>query len=153
MTTRTTPPTRRSTSASLVAQPTSACHQRRITSSLVHASKTRSAGAWNVRSMRSVLVSVTSGPPVVGVAAGALPGRGPRASRCPCRRAWGGAPPPARAPRGRGSRPRAPRAALRGGRCRERRFEDGRLVVLVVEVPPPVGRGLRVALGRVLPLL
>src|SRR4051794_9029490 len=51
------------------------------------------------------------------------------------------------------SRAPARRAALRGGGVRERRLKDGRLVVLVMEVPPPVGRGLRVALGRVLPLL
>src|SRR5262245_30524443 len=60
MTTRTAPPTRRSTSASLVCQPSSTRHQRRITSSLVHASNTAVAGAGNVRSMRRALVSLTS---------------------------------------------------------------------------------------------
>ena len=54
MTTRTAPPTRRSTSAALVSQPSMACHQRRITSGLVHASNTASAGASKVRSMCSV---------------------------------------------------------------------------------------------------
>src|SRR5215212_4997807 len=91
MTTRTSPPTRRSTSASVVSQSCSACHQRRITSSLVQASKTAWAGAWKVRSMRSVVFSVTRGSLAV--------------------------------------------------------------VVLVVQVPPLVRRGLRVALRRVLPHL
>src|SRR5215204_7580747 len=60
MTTRTSPPTRRSTWASDVSQSCSACHQRRITSSLVHASKTARAGAWKVRSMCRVLAVTTS---------------------------------------------------------------------------------------------
>src|SRR5262245_53228405 len=59
MTTRTSPPTRRSTDASVVSQSCSACHQRRMTSSLVHASNTASAGASNARCMRSVVLSVT----------------------------------------------------------------------------------------------
>jgi hypothetical protein len=45
MTTRTAPPTRRSTWASLVSQSRSVRHHRRSTSSLVQASKTRSIGA------------------------------------------------------------------------------------------------------------
>src|SRR5688572_19898361 len=91
ITTRRAPPTRRSTSASVVSQSCSACHQRRITSSLVQASNTAWAGASKVRSMRSVVFSVIQ--------------------------------------------------------------RSGGLVVLVVEVPPLVRRGLRVALGGVLPLL
>jgi hypothetical protein len=43
-----------------VSQSCAACHQRRRTSSLVHASNTAWAGPWNVRSMRSVVLSVTS---------------------------------------------------------------------------------------------
>src|SRR5882724_2646898 len=84
MTTRTTPPTRRSTSASVVSQPCSACHHRRITSSLVHASNTASAGAWNVRSMRTVLVSVTSQAPggVAGSCAPRAALRGRRVRQC-----------------------------------------------------------------------
>ena len=45
MTTRTAPPTRRSTSAALVSQSRSACHQRRMTSGLVKAANTAVAGA------------------------------------------------------------------------------------------------------------
>ena len=71
MTTRTAPPTRRSTSASVVSQSCSACHQRRITSSLVQASKTASAGAWKVRSMRSVVSSLIARAPA-GVAGAAI---------------------------------------------------------------------------------
>src|SRR4029077_13938132 len=66
----------------------------------------------------------------------------------------GGAAPPPPAPRRRARRSRERfRAALRGGLGRQRRLEDGRVVVLVVEVPPAVARGLRVALGRVLPVV
>ena len=46
MTTRTSPPTRRSTFASVVSQSRLAWNQRRSTSSLVQASKTAWAGAW-----------------------------------------------------------------------------------------------------------
>src|SRR5215207_8949587 len=150
MTTRTAPPTRRSTSASLVSQPTSACHQRRITSSLVHASNTASAGAWKVRSMRSVLVSLTLRAPAGAAGAGSAT-RARRADPCPCRPAPGRSPPPARLPR-EPSRA-GPRSPLGGGLGREGGLEDGRLLVGVVEVPPPVGRRLRVAVGRILPVL
>src|SRR5829696_1651745 len=93
MTTRTSPPTRRSTRASVVSQSCWACHQRRITSSLVQASKTDWAGASKVRSMWSVVFSVI------------------------------------------------------------RRERSVAVFVLVVQAPPLVGRGLRVARRRVLPLL
>src|SRR5215217_2948077 len=92
MTTRTSPPTRRSTRASVVSQSCSACHQRRITSSFVQASKTAWTAARNVRSMRSVVFSVI------------------------------------------------------------RRERSVAVFVLVVQPPPLVGRGLRIALGGVLPL-
>src|SRR5918994_1289324 len=125
ITTRTSPPTRRSTVASVVSQSCSACHQRRITSSLVQASKT--AWAAKLRSMRSVVFSVMCRAPV-GVAGAALSPRAPRGAR---RSPTGGFPPPA-------------------GGLRER---SRALAVLVVQVPPLVRRRLRVALGRVLPLL
>src|ERR671910_1621650 len=127
ITTRTSPPTRRSTVASVVSQSCSACHQRRITSSLVQASKTAWAGASKLRSMRSVVFSVMCRAPV-GVAGAALSTRAPRGAR---RSPTGGFPPPA-------------------GGLRER---SRALAVLVVQVPPLVPRRLRVALGRVLPLL
>jgi hypothetical protein len=53
ITTRTFPPTRRSTSASGVSQSGAQWSQRRITSGLVHASKTSSAEAAKVRSIRT----------------------------------------------------------------------------------------------------
>src|SRR6185503_6189243 len=68
MTTRTSPPTRRSTVASVASQSGCGCHQRRITSSLVQASNTRCAGAANVRTIRSVW-PLTSGAVVVLVVA------------------------------------------------------------------------------------
>ena len=52
MTMRIVPPTRRSTSAVGVSQPGMPWSQRRSTSSLVQASKTRSTGASKVRSIR-----------------------------------------------------------------------------------------------------
>src|ERR1044072_2522406 len=67
MTTRTSPPSRRSTGASGVSQSCAACHQRRITSSLVQASNTAPAGAWNVRCIRSVVSSLTWAPASRGV--------------------------------------------------------------------------------------
>src|SRR5215210_4694557 len=88
----------------------------------------------------------------VGVAGAGPARRAPAASWRQRRRPTAAAPPAARLPRER-SGSRASRAALRGGGVREGRLEDCRLVVLVVEVPPLVGLGLRVALGRVLPLL
>src|SRR4051794_40340687 len=130
MTTRTVPPTRRSTSATVVSQSCSACHQRRITSSLVQASNTAWAGAWNVRSMRSVVFSLMDRA-VVGVATATASRRAPRAVRRPRRSPPGGPPPAAR-----------PRCAPSRGAA-----------VLVVKVPPPVRRRLRVALRRVLPFL
>src|SRR5687768_7749010 len=130
MTTRTVPPTRRSTSATVVSQSCSACHQRRITSSLVQASNTAWAGAWKVRSMRSVVPVLMSPAPAGG--AGAPPARCGRAARLPPRRRATAAAPPVALPR---------RGLSRG------------VTVLVVQVPPLVRRGLRVALGRVLPIL
>jgi hypothetical protein len=53
ITIRTVPPTRRSTSASGVSQSWAQWNQRRITSGLVQASKTSSAGAGKVRSIRT----------------------------------------------------------------------------------------------------
>src|SRR5215207_5457336 len=128
ITTRTSPPTRRSTVASVVSQSCSACHQRRITSSLVQASKTAWAGASKLRSMLSVVFSVMCRAPV-GVAGAALSTRAPRGARR--RSPTGGFPPPAA---GLHERSRA-------------------LAVLVVQVPPLVRRRLRIALGRVLPLV
>src|SRR6476661_5818413 len=61
ITTRTVPPTRRSTSAWVVSQSRPAWNQRRRTSSLVHASNTAWAGARYVRSIRSVRLSVMGG--------------------------------------------------------------------------------------------
>src|SRR5215213_412593 len=151
MTTRTAPPTRRSTCASLVSQPCSACHQRRITSGLVHASNTASAGAWTVRWIRSVWAALTAGAPACG-AGGAPARRAPPTGRRSRRPAPAASPRAARRPHAP-SRACAPRAALRGGGLRQGGLEDVRLVVLVVQVPPAVGRGLRVALGLVLPLL
>src|SRR5262245_33265630 len=126
--TRTSPPTRRSTVASGVSQSCPACHQRRITSSLVNASKTACADASNVRFIRTFAFAAPTapsdafdGPP--------LPIRARRAARRRRRRAPARAPPPAR-----------PRC----GRSR---------AVRVVVVPPPVGRRLGPALRRVLPLL
>src|SRR3954451_11533804 len=128
MTTRTTPPTRRSTSASLVSQSRSGCHHRRMTSGFVKASKTAWAGARNVRWISSVcpVMRWASG----GVARGTSSTRGPPEVLSPT----GGAPPP-------GCRRRARRS------CRRRR------AVGVVVVPPLVRRRLRVAVGRVLPAL
>src|SRR3954451_17250280 len=128
MTTRTTPPTRRSTSASLVSQSRSGCHHRRMTSGFVKASKTAWAGARNVRWISSVcpVMRWASG----GVARGTSSTRGPPEVLSPT----GGAPPP-------GCRRRARRS------CRRRR------AVGVVVVPPLVRRRLRVAVGRVLPVL
>src|SRR5262245_57969812 len=117
---------RRSTSASLVSQSYSACHQRRRTSGLVHASKTRWAGASYVRSMWRVGLMAP-----YGVAAAALSNRARRGAPWP-RRSRRGEPP-------RAARPRYARRSL--------------LAVRVVVVPPPVRRGLRPALGRVLPRL
>src|SRR5215218_2300774 len=140
ITTRTSPPTRRSTEASVVSQSCAACHQRRSTSSLVHASNTAWAGARKVRSMRSVVVSFTSRAPGGG-ARGGLSTHAPPEARCRCRRA------PAAAP---------PAAELRCGRSpvlgRDIRAEPG-LGVVVVVVPPAVWLGPGVALRRVLPLL
>src|SRR5215212_784268 len=103
-----------------------------MTSSLVHASKTAWAGALKVRSMRSVVSAVlirrVSGGRGVGAATSK---HGPGGARCRRRPRRGGPPRP---------------AARRCGRSR-------RLLVLVVQAPPLVGLGLRVALGRVLPLL
>src|SRR3954447_9520758 len=123
------PPTRRSTSASVVCPSWPACHHRRITSSLVHASNTRSAGALKVRSTRSVC------PPLIGGGTNcmrAMPAQG-AAGRQP-RRRRAAPPPPARRSRGRGSL-------------------AGSIAVGVVIVPPLVRRALRPALGRVLPRL
>src|SRR4051794_28094352 len=53
ITTRTVPPTRRSTSAVGSCQPWAGMNQRRMTSSLVQASKTSSAGASKVLSIRT----------------------------------------------------------------------------------------------------
>src|SRR5215211_5766493 len=130
MTTLTSPPTWRSTDASLVSQSCSACHQRRMTSSLVHASKTAWAGASNVRSMRSVVFSVMLPAPARGGGEGP-PSRGRAGARYRRRSRQGGAPPP------------APR----------RRVRSRAVLVLIVLAPPLVRRGLRVALRRVLPLL
>src|SRR3954471_11729803 len=128
MMTRTTPPTRRSTSASLVSQSRSGCHHRRMTSGFVKASKTAWAGARNVRWISSVcpVMRWASG----GVARGTSSTRGPPEVLSPTE----GAPPP-------GCRRRARRS------CRRRR------AVGVVVVPPLVRRRLRVAVGRVLPVL
>src|SRR6476659_498127 len=62
ITTRTVPPNRRSTSALGSCQPWAGLNQRRMTSSLVQASKTSSAGASKVRSIRTTCTesSVTS---------------------------------------------------------------------------------------------
>src|SRR5687768_6549318 len=130
ITTRTAPPTRRSTVASVVSQSCSACHQRRITSSLVQASKTACAGARYVRSMRRVVLSITA------PAGGATALRARRAPSAARRR-----------------RPSPTGEALPAAHLPGVRSRDLGLVVLVVEVPPLVRRGLRVALGRVLPLL
>src|SRR5260221_3934525 len=152
MTTRTAPPTRRSTCALGVSQSCWPWNQRRITSSLVQASKTAWAGAWKTRSMSSVSPLIGPGP--VGVAGAQRSRPAPPPTPCRDRPARAGTPPGARLPRERvGSRARAPRAALGVGEARTGRLVDGRLVVLVVEVPPQIGLGLRVALGRVLPLL
>src|SRR6185369_5792619 len=111
-------------------------------------SKTASAGAWKVRSMRSVLVSVMSAV-LVGEAGASLSRRPPRAVRRPLRSPKG-APPPAARRRCERSRARARRAALRlgaldllGHALRRGRRGFARLVVLVMAPPPPVGRGLR----------
>src|SRR4051794_38666637 len=129
MTTRTLPPTRTSTSTSVVSQSCAACHQRRITSSLVHASNTACTGAWKVRVIRSVFSLKCEA--VAGVGRAALSRRARRPVRRP-------RPPlPGRAP---------PRAPVRRERSRGLR-------VSVVVVPPTVRRCLRMALRRVLPLL
>src|SRR4051794_12198241 len=97
-----------------------------------------------------MLIAPPSGPSGRAAGARARPARRPApAPRCP-RRA--GAPPPARRPRAR-SRAPAPVALLGLRGVRHRRREDRRLVVLVVQVPPRVGVGLRVAVGGVLPRL
>src|SRR4051812_12037925 len=149
MTTRTVPPTRRSTSASLTSQVCSAFHQRRMTSSLVQASNTASAGAWKVRSICSVWVSVTQRPRV-GVAGAPSSTRAREAAPRRRRRRRAGPPPPAR-PRRERSRVRS----LRGPDALDllEMLRVGFLAVLVVAVPPRVARGLWVALRRVLPLL
>src|SRR5687768_6119185 len=81
--------------------------------------------------MRRVVASLMPAA-LVRVAAARRSRRAPGGARLPPRSRTGAAPPAGPARRGR-SRDLAP--------------------VLVVEVPPPVGRGLRIALGRVLPLL
>src|SRR4051794_4961773 len=128
MTTRTTPPTRRSTSASPVSQSRSGCHHRRMTSGFVKASKTACAGAGNVRSISSVC-------PVMRRASGGV-ARGTSAT---------GGPPEVLSPTGGGPPP--------GCRRRARRSCCRRCPVGVVVVPPLVRRRLRVAVGRVLPVL
>src|SRR5690349_9275424 len=148
MTTRTSPPRRRSTCASGVSQPCSAWNQRRSTSSLVQASKTASAGARKARSIRSV--SPLTGRLPLGASCSPRPMLSPPAGRRRGRPPAAAAPPAASRRRGRrGSR--AARAALRGGGVGEGGLEDGGVVVFVVAVPPDVGLGLRVSLRRVLP--
>src|SRR5437868_10012645 len=101
--------------------------------------------------MRSDLPSIRPAAPAgVAGAAPARPARSP--GRCPFRPAPAASPRPARRPRAR-SRELGPRAALGVGGLRQRRLMDGRSLVLVVEVPPHIWLGLRVALGRVLPRL
>src|ERR671914_1958387 len=102
ITTRTAPPTRRSTEASVVSQSCAACHQRRSTSSLVHASNTAWAGASKVRSICSVVLSLTYGA-LGGVARGALSTRAPPAAQSRRRPAPAPAPPVARPRRERSS--------------------------------------------------
>src|SRR5215218_10250626 len=149
MTTRTSPPRRRSTWASGVSQPCWPWNQRRITSSLVQASKTAWAGARKLRSMRRVSPLIDPRPRGAADARRARPGPPPR---CRDRPARAGAPPRARRPHVRvGSR--AARSALRGGCVRKGMLEGAGIVVLVMEVPPCVRLALRIALGRVLPLL
>src|SRR6478752_5907756 len=119
-----------------------------MTSSLVHASNTLSAGARYVRSMRRVWSPIIA-PAPGGAGRAALPGRARGAPRRR-RRPSAGAPPPARRRCARsGSRAGGP--ALGGRLVGQGVCEVRRLVVLVVEVPPHVRLRLRVALRRVLP--
>src|SRR4051812_47855100 len=148
MTTRTVPPTRRSTSATVVSQPCSPWNQRRSTSSLVQASKTASAGARKVRSISSVSPLIAPHPRGRGSGA---PAR--RARPAGWRRCWPAlaAPPPAARRRRERAASGAARTALRGGRVGQRVLEVGRLVVFVVAVPPGGSLGFRGNLPRGLP--